>query len=315
MKVSEWVNNYVRMSDNALPMQKKVLALVILLFFLPISFLYIWVETNSNFYDFFSDYYFVHKHHVSFFGTRASVYYEMKSIISSDNALFCRNRLIHHIKHDPCYDINHQKDIFDCVCSRYPTSNLSNRVTYQIPEVRENAKPLTEKQLKDETIFAFIHVNKAAGSTIKKNVLYEANAINRWNGIGIGTYRGWKTLGLPWKSPKNTSSSATVPEHHRYLLSSNVTHQHERSLITVRSSSSSPVLYNHNVQVMRCGIEDKTEEPMTMEEECPLRTIWGALSLGLCQHFPGRPCVYIVVLRDPVERAISNYVSSFLFSS
>jgi len=29
--------------------------------------------------------------------------------------------------------------------------------------------------------------------------------------------------------------------------------------------------------------------------------------MGLCDHFPARPCFYVTVLREPVERAISNY--------
>ncbi len=61
--------------------------------------------------------------------------------------------------------------------------------------------------------------------------------------------------------------------------------------------------------MFRCGEEDPSGIMAHDDEQCKLRAVWGAFSIGLCQHFPGRPCVYIVVLRDPVERAISSYVS------
>jgi hypothetical protein len=46
---------------------------------------------------------------------------------------------------------------------------------------------------------------------------------------------------------------------------------------------------------------------LTTAEHCPLRFIWGNAAMGLCDHFPGMPCVYFIVLRDPLSRALSDY--------
>lgn len=40
---------------------------------------------------------------------------------------------------------------------------------------------------------------------------------------------------------------------------------------------------------------------------CPLRFVWGNAAMGLCDHFPGMPCVYFTTLRDPLSRALSDY--------
>jgi hypothetical protein len=47
--------------------------------------------------------------------------------------------------------------------------------------------------------------------------------------------------------------------------------------------------------------------PLSAAQECPLRFVWGNSAMGLCDHFPGMPCVYFIVLRDPLSRAMSDY--------
>jgi len=44
-----------------------------------------------------------------------------------------------------------------------------------------------------------------------------------------------------------------------------------------------------------------------LQRKCALRATWGTLSLGLCDLFPGKPCLYFLNLRDPVQRAFSEY--------
>ena len=48
-------------------------------------------------------------------------------------------------------------------------------------------------------------------------------------------------------------------------------------------------------------------QPLSSAHDCPLRFVWGNAAMGLCDHFPGMPCVYFTVLRDPLSRALSDY--------
>ena len=49
------------------------------------------------------------------------------------------------------------------------------------------------------------------------------------------------------------------------------------------------------------------EASKTNNFKSSFRVVWGSMSLGLCEHFPHLPCVHMVILRDPIERAISQY--------
>lgn len=226
------------------------------------------------------------------------------------NNLHCNNLLTEDVKHDPCYDTGHQRDIHKCVCGS--NSELSNKITYIIPKVKQGAVPLTQQQLRDDVIFSFIHINKAGGTTIKSDVLFEAIKRYKWNGVGFGTYRGWKNLGIPWTYSNSSSVASSSRDSNKLAKDLSDSSGNRRNLginDEVLLTKSSAASFAQNAQVFRCGEEDRSTKPMAGDEECKLRTIWGAFSVGLCQHFPGRPCVYIVVLRDPVERAISSYVS------
>lgn len=270
--------------------------------------------------------------------------------IIKEDTLKCENKLVLHINGDPCYQPSNHKRIFECACGS--KSELSNKITYLIPKPRKDTLPLTQQQLREDVIFTFIHVNKAGGTTIKSDVLFEANRIHKWNGAGFGTYRGWKILGLPWKSDNNDkddsvendkalngeSDSASASNHEsendaaanqtdtddeysrrsrRELKSlSKMKSEDFRNLsrlLAAHDESISPLFYKKVAELYRCGEKDPSGRPMKGDEKCKFRTVWGALSMGLCQHFPHRPCVYIIVLRDPVERAISSYVSFMYF--
>ena len=40
----------------------------------------------------------------------------------------------------------------------------------------------------------------------------------------------------------------------------------------------------------------------------PHKVVWGSMGMGLCDNFPGKPCRYFTLLRNPFDRAISEFV-------
>ena len=49
-------------------------------------------------------------------------------------------------------------------------------MTYTIPEPAPGAQALTARELDDEVVFAFIHINKAGGTTVKAGLLSALSA-------------------------------------------------------------------------------------------------------------------------------------------
>eukprot|EP00512_Aurantiochytrium_limacinum_P012138 CAMPEP_0171578408 /NCGR_PEP_ID=MMETSP0961-20121227/7825_1 /TAXON_ID=87120 /ORGANISM="Aurantiochytrium limacinum, Strain ATCCMYA-1381" /LENGTH=431 /DNA_ID=CAMNT_0012134689 /DNA_START=108 /DNA_END=1403 /DNA_ORIENTATION=+ len=229
---------------------------------------------------------------------------------------------ISEVDQDPCYSPALRTEIRRCNCR---SSMLeANSVTYMIdvktPQFSSVERvSLDEETIADRLMISFIHINKAGGSTIKKDVIFPSLAEHKWDGAGLGTFRGWQSLGNPWNSRRTLS----------YMNSINATAGDEkgmtieeqglggrRSLVSGHDTSGfggneffgdggSEPLY------IRCGKlqpnPKNSFEAENRESGCPLRAIWGSMTMGLCDHFPGRPCSYLVILRDPLERAISNY--------
>jgi hypothetical protein len=99
----------------------------------------------------------------------------------------CIGSLITEIAQEPCYAMS-TMDLDHCSC----TGDLD--FSYLIPRQKDVARLiLTPKLLLNDTLFMFIHVNKAAGETVK-NIAYQALAANRWDGTGFGTRTGWQFL-------------------------------------------------------------------------------------------------------------------------
>ena len=215
-------------------------------------------------------------------------------------ALQCTNRVIEHIAEDACYDHASGAQLHpeECGCSR--SANLkASEATYLIPPPPAHPRALTRDELRDKVVFVFIHVNKAAGETIKNEILFPAMKANAWDGSGLGTYRGWRTLGLP-PDPE----TKTVGRDKAFPASGSAPGENDNleDLTKARYKRTESVY-------MRCGSPSWTAavDAGKPRPKCPLRIVWGALSMGLCDHLPGRPCVYFIMLRDPVSRAVSDY--------
>jgi len=179
----------------------------------------------------------------------------------------CAGPVASYLRDDPCLTRRRINGGKACDCDQ-------RNFTLRLPPVRPGQKPLSKQQIRDETIFAFIHVNKAGGQSIK-HVLFDAASREHWDGAGYGTYEGWKLI------PRGIRKMATVPP------------AIERG-VSRRRLLAEPYL--------RCGNASRTAQAT-----CDFRTVWGGLTMGLCDIFAPRPCVYLLNVRDPVHRAISEY--------
>jgi hypothetical protein len=147
-------------------------------------------------------------------------------------------------------------------------------VSYRLP--RPNSRNLlSERLLEDETLFVFIHINKAGGTFVKEEIFKPAAHERKWDGVGYGTTLGWKQLmkGCNSKTPVNPAA--------------------------VGYPIDEAIACGNYVPLSPCG-------PLG-GGNCPLRLLWGTHSMGMCQLYPNKPCVMTVVLRHPVERLISQY--------
>lgn len=326
--------------------------LILSLLFFPFCFLYFWWGLNDHIIP------SLHYHKVLTSGTNAATFYELKAIKTHHGVVTCNNNLTRRIYEDPCYTLNNQQKIKACKCNQR-SPKYSNKISYLIPEYHSESKQLTKEQLKDEVIFAFIHINKAGGSTIKEDILFQSIKNNKWSGAGFGTFTGWKHLGLPWISKeiitelKNLNSSTLLIKGNNNKTSSKIDNNNRRRILLLSSSTTSSLslfnndnidnyknlnsllkIYKENYQYynnyhqhnifkkrnldllgdgltyFKCGKihhRGSLSQNDVDNKNCPMRAVWGGISLGLCQHFPGRPCIYLVSLRNPIERAISNY--------
>mmetsp|Transcript_19843 Transcript_19843/g.32609 ORF Transcript_19843/g.32609 Transcript_19843/m.32609 type:complete len:488 (+) Transcript_19843:395-1858(+) len=197
----------------------------------------------------------------------------------------CNGTFSENISDDPCYNSRPFSQASKlCGCRRAKNGSLrSTPFTYEIPPVHNSAKNLTQKELENEVLYTYIHVNKAGGQTIKATI-FEAIADAGWDGAGYGTFGGWGNLRFP-----NVSASGDG-RIHRSLLSAGVPRN-------TRSHTQS--------QFYECGRQ--VENGLDYHPNCSLRAVWGALSMGLCDHFPEKPCIYFMNIREPISRAISEY--------
>lgn len=223
----------------------------------------------------------------------------------SNNRLMkqCSTKVIADLGKDECYS-NPLRNIDECGCM------TEFERTYVIPN---NKMPLmlTPELLANKTMFIFIHANKAAGETIK-NIGYTALEDHQWDGAGYATKSGWQFLEQTfWPKTRSWIERENNRQSRRRLVDA------PRSAIPLGWS----VLNDTNrgkIMYSSCGAKYSTFDEVgdyTLEQgyslsqarECPLRFIWGNSGMGLCDHFPGMPCVYFIALRDPLSRALSDY--------
>ena len=131
---------------------------------------------------------------------------------------------------------------------------------------------LTPKRMADAS-FVFVHVNKAGGTFIKEDVFTPVAKEQQWDGVGFGTVAGWRQL-LKGCTPDKRQSKDVYSMDDAFACG-------EKTYVTP------------------CGAYGGGK--------CPTRLYWGRQAMGMCQLQPGKPCVTVLVLRDPVERMISQY--------
>ena len=129
---------------------------------------------------------------------------------------------------------------------------------------------LSKRDLADNTTFVFIHVNKAGGTLIKEQVFKPVALQNSWSGAGYGSGIGWKQLLRSCESP---SQGPFPPDE--------------------------ALSCGHSAPLSPCGPSGS--------KACPLRLLWGSHAMGFCSLVPHQPCVMLIILREPVERMISQY--------
>ena len=181
---------------------------------------------------------------------------------------------------------------------------------YVLPPPAPNTNNSTNARM--NPILVFIHVNKAGGTTIKRDLIEVATTREKWDGASFGTSRGFKRLGRPWPRPAQQAARGGLGLGERWGG------PNWSALPTAGMAG-----YTSKMpEFFRCGrgvapppippsltITPQTPLPPFLEgpSQCPLRFVWGGNALGLCEHFPGRACAYFTVLRDPISRAASFY--------
>ena len=144
--------------------------------------------------------------------------------------------------------------------------------SYLIPNPKEDraTNALSETQLERDAIFVFIHINKAGGTLIKEEVFKPVAVDRNWDGAGFGSTVGWRQL---LKLCTSKSGNDVTPDE--------------------------AMACGKSVPLSSCG-------PVS-GGKCPLRLLWGTHAMGICQLHPNQPCVMTVILRHPIQRAISQY--------
>jgi hypothetical protein len=230
------------------------------------------------------------------------------SPISSSNnvanlhTMGCWNTEIANLARDPCYSST-RVSMESCAC---PDAPLANRVTYLLPSKKPDADapPLSAKQLKKETVFVFIHANKAAGETIKQ-FFFTAMERNGWDGAALGSRVGWSFRGSP------ASWAEAMQENGDLKRASPNWNDPNLQGDPLKGYNRGPAMY------AQCGVRYSTFEQvtdfflqghdLTEAKKCPFRFVWGNSAMGLCDHFKHVSCVYVMALRDPLQRALSDY--------
>jgi hypothetical protein len=222
---------------------------------------------------------------------------------------------------DPCLSSNGPLDSQQCRCR---VIGAARRMTYVIAR-RPAAPPLSDAQVRDSLVVAFVHVNKAGGQTIKHS-LFDAAEHGHWAVAPLGTFQGFGALwGLVASIGSGSSRAPAAPVSIPDVASSE---KMPRATLTPTPTASTLPPVRRALTTLgvarRLGSRDSNAQPLSypcLHEGaeahglgkngnatlCPLRVVYGAMSMGLCELLAPRPCVYIVNLREPVSRAISDY--------
>eukprot|EP00515_Schizochytrium_aggregatum_P011549 CAMPEP_0202083344 /NCGR_PEP_ID=MMETSP0964-20121228/23348_1 /ASSEMBLY_ACC=CAM_ASM_000500 /TAXON_ID=4773 /ORGANISM="Schizochytrium aggregatum, Strain ATCC28209" /LENGTH=351 /DNA_ID=CAMNT_0048651045 /DNA_START=24 /DNA_END=1079 /DNA_ORIENTATION=- len=168
--------------------------------------------------------------------------------------------------------------------------------------------PLLASQLEEQAAIAFLHVNKAGGQTVK-HVLFEAVRTARWDGAGLGTIKGWAKIDSVFRRPPRSRASGDPRALHG-VGSADAAGGEPALLLQGRArrldrlgqgQAGDPLFFD-------CGVGAKLlRHTPNGTLPCALRAVWGSMSMGLCDLLAPRPCFYLLNIRDPVQRAISEY--------
>ncbi|KAH9251914.1 hypothetical protein BASA81_010118 [Batrachochytrium salamandrivorans] len=196
----------------------------------------------------------------------------------------CVKPEISHLHSDACFRDQTLEVVGDCGC------NTQSENTYVLPT---NAKPelLNHTSLLANTVFVFLHVNKAAGSTMK-NILADVLYRNQWDGAAYGSQTGWDFLPPNLLLVSNASFSTPQLAHSLTKNTDFMYSQCGQRFVSLQQA---------NEFVWTKGFQ------LSQAQQCPLRMVWGNRAMGLCDLFPGKPCTYLTILRNPVTRALSDY--------
>lgn len=206
----------------------------------------------------------------------------MPKAVPSNERGRCVKPEISHLHSDACFRDQTLEVVGDCGC------NTRSESTYVIP-THHTPELLNHTSLLANTVFVFLHVNKAAGSTMK-GILADVLYWNQWDGAAYGSQTGWDFL-----PPSLLSSNASPAPPLAHSLSKSADFMY--SQCGQRFAS----LQQASEFVQTKGFQ------LSQAQQCPLRAVWGNRAMGLCDLFPNTPCTYLTVLRNPVTRALSDY--------
>jgi hypothetical protein len=194
---------------------------------------------------------------------------------------------------DPCLSPKSPLDSQQCRCR---VVGAAGRMTYVIARPTADP-PLSDAQVRDSLVVAFVHVNKAGGQTIKHS-LFDAAQHGHWAVAPLGTFQG---LGRLWGVLEGVASgTGRAPAPAPALAMAPTPAPALDSSLSATLPPAFRALTPRGAVRLRLLSSPNASAP-------PLRVVYGALSMGLCELLAPRPCVYIVNVREPVSRAISDY--------
>jgi len=216
---------------------------------------------------------------------------EIQAAVVAAPDVACWNRKITSLRDDACY-ATPALHVDQCLA---PEGSHFNHASLAFAP----ASSIVISPHAEPPLVVFIHVNKAAGETIK-NFLFSALRDNQWDGVALGSRAGWPFRGAPWPALAPAQGGNRTFNWNHALAGD-----------PIKAFNRGPAMY------VQCGLRCSTEEQLldyymqggelAGAAVCPVRLVWGNAALGLCAHFPGQPCVHVVSLRDPLERALSDW--------
>lgn len=194
------------------------------------------------------------------------------------NVLGSCESVVNDLKMLSCFNSDEAFDVKSCSCAHKRT--LSHQALYILKETSFSS--LSQRKLEKETVFVFIHINKAGGTTIKRDLLQRVSMRYGWDGAAFGSFRTWKLLSKFKKQ--------------------NLIGNREIEYIAKESDL-------EESRYLSCGkaVKDSKALDYLNKAHCPFRLACGALGLGLCDIFKAKSCMYLTVLRNPLDRLISSY--------